>query len=163
MANLATVWVEADIHESDFDSLARSRGGKIRFRSPAYPGREFEGEVTYTGDLVDEKSRRVKLLARAKNPERLLKPGMFVEVQVLSPRGKTAPLIPAAALLTQGSRMIVYVRTGPDQFTGREVDVEISRGGTTVVRSGLESGEVVVVEGGFKLKSLAVQLASAER
>jgi multidrug efflux pump subunit AcrA (membrane-fusion protein) len=163
MANLATVWVEADIHESDFDSLARSRGGKIRFRSPAYPGREFEGEVTYTGDLVDEKSRRVKLLARAENPERLLKPGMFVEVQVLSPRGKTAPLIPAAALLTQGSRMIVYVRTGPDQFTRREVDVETPRGGTAVVRSGLEPGEEVVVEGGFKLKSLTIQVASAER
>jgi cobalt-zinc-cadmium efflux system membrane fusion protein len=163
MANLVTVWVETDIHESDFDSLARSRGGKIRFRSPAYPGREFDGEVTYTGDLVDEKSRTVKLLARAKNPDRLLKPGMFVEVQVLSPRGKTAPLVPAAALLTQGNQTIVYVRTGPDRFTRREVDVEPPRGDTTVARSGLEPGEEVVVEGGFKLKSMAVQFASAER
>ena len=49
LANLSTVWVEANIHESDFDMLARSRGGKIRFRSPAYPEREFEGEVIYTG------------------------------------------------------------------------------------------------------------------
>src|SRR5262249_50687650 len=59
-ANLETVWVEANIHESDFDRLARSEGGKIRFRPPAYPGQDFEGEVTYTGDLVDEKSRTIK-------------------------------------------------------------------------------------------------------
>lgn len=162
LANLATVWVEANIHESDFDLLARSRKGKIRFRSPAYREREFEGEVIYTGDLVDEKSRTVKLLARASNPDRLLKPGMFVEVEVFSLRGQSTALVPPAALLTQGSRTIVYVRTGPDQFTSREVDVESPRGDTAIVRGGLAPGEEVVVEGGFKLKSLAVGLASAE-
>jgi multidrug efflux pump subunit AcrA (membrane-fusion protein) len=162
LANLATVWVEANVHEGDFDRLARSRGGKVRFRSPAYREQEFEGEVIYTGDLVDEKSRTVKLLARASNPDRLLKPGMFVEVQVLSPRGKTAPLVPAAALLTRGNRTVVYVRTGPDQFTSREVDVESPRGDTAIVRGGLKPGEEVVVEGGFKLKSLAIGQADAE-
>ena len=161
MANLATVWVEANIHESDYHMLARSRGGKMRFRSPAYRELEFEGEVIYTGDLVDEKSRTVKLLAKASNPERLLKPGMFVEVDVFSLHGQRTALVPTAALLTAGSRTTVYVRTGPDHFTSREVDVESPRGDTTVVRRGLTAGEEVVVEGGFKLKALAAGPASA--
>jgi len=163
MANLATVWVEASVHESDFGMLERSRGGKIRLRTDAYPGRQFEGEVIYAGDLVDEKSRTVKLLAKCQNPDRLLKPGMFVEVQVLSRRGQQAVLVPSAALLTQESRTFLYVRTGPDMFTRREVQVEPPRGDTTVVHSGLEPGEEVVVEGGFKLKSLDSQLTTAQR
>ena len=44
-------------------------GGKVHFRSPAYPDRVFEGQVIYSGDLVDEQSRSVKLLAQAENPE----------------------------------------------------------------------------------------------
>jgi membrane fusion protein, heavy metal efflux system len=163
LANLATVWVEASVHESDFGFLHRSRGGQIRLRSDAYPERDFEGEVIYTGDLVDEKSRTVKLLARCKNSERLLKPGMFVEVQVLSRSGQAAAQVPSGALLTQGNRTFLYVRTGPDMFTRREVQIEPPRGDTTVVRSGLEPGEEVVVEGGFKLKSLDLHLTTAQR
>ena len=112
--------------------------------------------MIYPGDLVEEKSRTVKLLARAKNPDRLLKPGMFVEVEVLSPAASDRLLVPASASLTQGNRTFVYVRTGPERFARREVEVEPPRGDTAVVRERPEPGEEVVVEGGFKLKSMAV-------
>jgi multidrug efflux pump subunit AcrA (membrane-fusion protein) len=162
MANLDTVWIEASVHESDFDRLAQSRGGKVRFRSPAYPGRVFDGEVTYSGDLVEEKSRTVKLLATARNPDRLLKPGMFVEVEVLSPQATRVPQLPASAVLTQGSRSFVYVRQGPEQFERREVEADPPRGEQILIRSGVEPGEEVVIEGGPKLKALALQAADAE-
>jgi cobalt-zinc-cadmium efflux system membrane fusion protein len=164
MANLATVWVEASVPEGDFDLLARSgRGGKVRFRSPAYLDRVFEGEVIYSGDLVDEKSRTVKLLAKAENPERLLKPGMFVEVEVLSPRTEAAVQVPASALLAEEGRAFVFVKKGADRFVRREVDAELPRGGIATIRRGLNEGDEVVVEGEFKLKALSVQLASAGR
>ncbi|MDR3638593.1 MAG: efflux RND transporter periplasmic adaptor subunit [Isosphaeraceae bacterium] len=163
MANLSSVWVEANVHESDFRMLVRSRGGKVRFRSPAYPDRVFEGEVIYTGDLVDEASRTVKLLARAQNPDRALKPGMFVAVEVFSPDDKSGPQVPLSALLTHGSRTFVYVRTGPDRFARREIETSVPHGDRVTVRAGLESGEEVVAEGAFKLKALAAQTAGAER
>ncbi len=119
--------------------------------------------MTYAGDLVEEKSRTVKLLAVASNPDRLLKPGMFVEVEVFSPRSAPAAQVPASALLTQGSRTFVYVRHGPDRYDRREVEAEPPRGDVAAVLSGLEPGEEVVVEGGFKLKALAVQEATALR
>ncbi len=148
MANLSTVWIEANVHEGDFGMLARSRNGKVRFRSPAYPGREFEAEVIYTGDLVEERSRTVKLLRSAQNPERLLKPGMFLEVEILSPEPEPADQVPTSALLTQGDRTFVYVRTGPEQFERREVIVGTVNEGMVVIREGLKPGEEVVVEGG---------------
>ncbi|QEH34167.1 Cobalt-zinc-cadmium resistance protein CzcB [Aquisphaera giovannonii] len=161
LADLSSVWVEASVHESDFNMLARSRGGAVRFRSPAYPGRVFEGKVIYSGDLVEEKSRTVKLLAEAMNPDRLLKPGMFVEVEIRSPRDKPAARVPTSALLTQGSRTFVFVRTGPEEFAPREVVVETPEGELSPVRSGLEAGDEVVTAGGSKLKAMSVQLADA--
>lgn len=159
MADLSTVWVEASVHESDFGMLARSHGGKVRFRSPAYPNHVFEGRVIYSGDLVDEKSRTVKLLAEAENPGRLLKPGMFVEVEVRNPRDEPAVRVPASALLTHAGRTIVFVKTGPERFASREVQADAPEGEAAVVRSGLAPGEEVVVEGGAKLKAMAVKLA----
>ena len=165
LANLATVWVEASVHEGDFAVLdrTRSRGGKVRFRSPAYPDRVFEGEVIYTGDLVEERSRTIKLLAKAQNPERLLRPGMFVEVEILSPRMHAALQIPTSALLADGSSTFVYVKTGSDRFDRREVDAEAPRGDTVIVRGGLSDGDEVVVEGGYELKSLGVGLETEHR
>ncbi|WP_406694109.1 efflux RND transporter periplasmic adaptor subunit [Singulisphaera sp. Ch08] len=162
MANLSSVWIEASVHEGDFDLLASSHeGSEIRFRSPAYLDREFEGTVIYSGDLVDEKSRSIKLLAKALNPDRLLKPGMFVEVEILSPRKKAAVQIPSSALLNEGDRTYVFVKTGPDRFVRRDVDAEAPRGDLVTIRRGLDKGDEVVVEGEFKLKALSVQLASA--
>ncbi|WP_422929774.1 efflux RND transporter periplasmic adaptor subunit [Singulisphaera sp. PoT] len=161
MANLKTVWVEANVHEGDFNMLVRSKKGKVRFRSPAYPNHTFDGEVIYTGDLVEEQSRSLKLLARASNPERLLKPGMFVEVEVLIPRESTAVNIPASALLTEGNRSFVYVQIGPDRFERREVGAEAPRGDMVLIHDGLKVGDQVVTEGGYKLKSMAVQIASS--
>ena len=161
LANLSTVWVEASVHENDFAGLAKAKGGKILLRSPAYPGRAFEGQVIYSGDMVDEKSRAIKLLARADNSGRLLKPGMFVEVEVVSPGEGQVARIPTSALLAEGGHTVVYVRGGPDVFLRREVVSEPPRGGMASVSRGLEPGDQVVVEGGFKLKSLAIQMARA--
>jgi multidrug efflux pump subunit AcrA (membrane-fusion protein) len=162
LANLSSVWVEANVHESDFGLLSGSRGGRVKFRSPAYPDREFDGEVIYTGDLVDEKSRAVKLLARADNPERLLKPGMFVEVKILNRDPRPALQIPATALLTEGESTFVYVKTGPERFERRDVETADAEGERVTVRRGLEAGEEVVVEGGYKVKAEAMRLASSQ-
>lgn len=162
IANLSSVWVEASVHESDFAELSDSRGGRVRFRSPAYPDREFAGEVTYTGDLVDEKSRTVKLLARADNPERVLKPGMFVEVKILNREARPAVQIPVTALLTEGDSTFVYIKTGPDRFIRREIETDDAEGEKVTVLTGLNPGEEVVVDGGYQIKAEALRLASSE-
>lgn len=162
IANLSSVWVEASVHESDFVELSDSRGGRVLFRSPAYPDREFTGEVTYTGDLVDEKSRTVKLLARADNPERLLKPGMFVEVKILNREARPAVQIPVTALLTEGDSTFVYIKTGPDRFIRRVIETDDAEGEKITVLTGLKPGEEVVVDGGYQIKAEALRLASSE-
>ena len=154
LGDLSTIWVEANIHESDFEVLSQSHDGTVQFQTPAYPGRVFEGKVIYAGDIVDEKSRTVKLLARAENPDRLLKPGMFVEVHVFR-AGKHGPSlqIPASALLTDHDQAYVFLRSGAQQFLRHDVVVEAVTANRAIIKSGLKPGDEVVISGAFKLKA----------
>ncbi len=155
LADLSRVWIEVHVQETDFGLLARSREAVARFRSPAYPGRIFEGKVIYTGDLVDEKTRSILLLAQAPNPDRALKPGMFVEVEVLSPSETPAVYVPRSALLSEEDDQFVYVRTGPEQFERRVVTLGTQEENRVAVLKGVKAGEEVVVRGAFKLKATA--------
>lgn len=159
IADLSTVWLEVSVSEGDFDELARAHGGEVHFESPAYPGRDFVGRVIYRGDLVDEASRSIKLLAEAENPDRLLKPGMFVEAIVRCPGGHDAPHIPGSALVAAGEESFVFVRTGDERFERREVIPGGSAGGLIAVVRGVESGEEVVIEGASKLEAKAIAAA----
>jgi Cu(I)/Ag(I) efflux system membrane fusion protein len=72
-------------------------------------------------------------------------------------------LIPASAVLRTGSRAIVYVRLpNPDPtFEGREIILGPRVGDHYIVKSGLEAGEKVVVNGNFKIDS-AMQIAAKQ-
>ncbi|MEO6812039.1 MAG: efflux RND transporter periplasmic adaptor subunit, partial [Isosphaeraceae bacterium] len=157
LADLATVWIEAYIHESDFDQLNQNRDDPIQFTSPAYPDRTFHGKVIYSGDLVDEKSRSVLLLARAENPDRALKPGMFVEVKIHSTSARPAALIPISAILTEDDDQFVYVRIAPERFERRAVVASEHDGDRVAVLDGLKAGEEVVISGAFKLGAKALR------
>ncbi|HTU23433.1 MAG TPA: efflux RND transporter periplasmic adaptor subunit [Gemmataceae bacterium] len=155
MASLDTMWLEAYVHESDFDLLSRSKGGRVEFTSPAYPDQIFNGRVLYTGDMVDPKSRMVRLLATAQNDHGKLKPGMFVSIEIYSEDVREVPKIPASALLTDNDAFYVFVQTGPESFERRQVVVGRRVGKEAAIDRGLKTGERIVVEGGFELKSKA--------
>ena len=121
--------------------------------------------MIYTGDLVEEKSRTVKLLARAENPDRLLKPGMFVEVEILQPAASDGR--PGPGLGAPDRRRTARSSSSgpaPSSSTGARSTSEPPATGQVAVRSGLEPGDEVVVEGGFKLKAAGRRSSpSAER
>lgn len=161
IANLKSVWVEANVHESQFALLSHSDKAAITLTSPAYPDREFPGEVIYTGDLVDEKSRTVKLLARADNPHRVLKPGMYVEVRIRNPSGRQSIVVPETALMNDGESTFVYVRTKPERFEVRKVTAGQADEGQVEILEGIEVGAEIVTQGAFKLKAEAMRLAKS--
>ena len=164
LANLSNVWVEVDIHESDFARLKGRNGATVRIHSPAYPDQAFQGNVVYTGDIVHPQSRTIRLMASAPNAERLLKPGMFVEVEVLGlneSSGSTVQ-VPATAIVSHQERTFVFVQNGPEVFERREVSITGNSEGPVTIKEGIEPGEPVVTEGAFHLKAELLRLASGE-
>jgi Cu(I)/Ag(I) efflux system membrane fusion protein len=153
LADLSNVWVEVHVPESQAAAVAAGRGARVRFTTPAYPGRTFEGEVLYTGDLVDPKSRTIHLMAQADNRERRLKPGMSATVEVPVAGGRPVVLVPPSALLAAASGgALVYVQTGPDRFERRPVVTGPAHGDRVEILEGLRPGDRLVTEGPAKLK-----------
>lgn len=153
IADFATVWVQADAYEKYLPLLQQLLNKVVRFRLESYPGRVFEARVFYLGNMVDAKTRTVDMRAIVDNPDRILKPGMFVEVE-LPAQGVPAVLqVPASAIQTHEKSTFVFVEKGGGLFERRDVRVGRTGTGAVEITTGVKEGEPVVVEGAFALKS----------
>lgn len=80
IADLSAVWVKLDAYESDLVWLRY--GQKVTFTAEAYPGETFTGTIVFIDPFLSEKTRTVKVRVNVANPDRKLKPGMFVRAIV---------------------------------------------------------------------------------
>jgi len=153
IADLSKVWIHADVFEKDIAALARMTSKTLTFRAAGYPDREFTAEVFHTGNAVDERTRAITLIAAADNPERLLKPGMFVEVVLPVGAVRRAVQIPTTAVQRENQETYVFVAVRDEEFERRPIRTGRAVGGLVEVIDGLKPGERIVAEGGFALKS----------
>ncbi len=92
LANLESVWVYLDIYE---DQLGLIRyGQQVEIRSEAYPASPFTGRVWFINPVLNDESRTVKVLVNIANPDKKLKPGMYVSATIsagILANGQLAP------------------------------------------------------------------------
>ncbi len=153
VADLTSVWLRADVFEKDLGAIRGLHGQSVMFRASSYPAQQFTANIFSLGDLVDDDTRAARLLAMADNSDRLLKPGMFVEIE-LTPRNDADALqLPASAIQRHGGATFVFVSDGGGGFQRRDVVLGRSTSQRVEIDAGLVDGESVVVNGGFALKS----------
>ncbi len=154
IADLSSVWVEADIYEEHLSLLKELNGKQLQFRSAAFPDQIFQAEIFFQGEIVEESSRTISMVARAENPDGLLKPGMFVNVEL--PSLLTTPVlqVPPSAVLDYQGENFVFVSTGPESFARHNVKIGRRSEIAFEILEGIQAGDQVVTEGGFALKSL---------
>jgi Cu(I)/Ag(I) efflux system membrane fusion protein len=80
IADLSKVWVKLDAYESDLTWLRL--GQRVHFEVEAWPGEHFEGVISFIDPAVDPATRTVKVRVIVENPDRRLKPDMFVRARV---------------------------------------------------------------------------------
>jgi cobalt-zinc-cadmium efflux system membrane fusion protein len=151
IADLSTVWVEADVLEKDVGRLAV--GAKATMSLPAYPGEVFTGKVAYISNVLDRQTRTVKARIEAPNPESKLRIDMYatVVVETKASMDKMLSLPRSAVLLVQG-KTTAYVLTDHG-FEARPVETGETMKGRVVIASGLAEGDQVVTAGAFALKA----------
>lgn len=154
IADLSSVWVETDIYEEHLPLLKELNGKQLQFRNAAWPDRTFQAEIFFQGEIVEESSRTISMVAKADNKDGLLKPGMFVNVEL--PSLITSPVlqVPPMAVLDFQGETFVFVSTGPESFARRDVKIGRRSDAAYEVLEGIKEGDQVVIEGGFALKSL---------
>lgn len=153
IADLSTVWITADIYEKNIPLLNSLADRPVRVFNEAWPDRSFEAKIFYTGEIMDEKTRTVSMRAIADNPDHLLKPGMFVNIEFESGTDQELVTIPLSALQEHAGKDFVFVHKGGAEFEKRVVKPGKQNETSVVILEGLQPGERVVLQGGFILKS----------
>jgi membrane fusion protein, multidrug efflux system len=133
--------------------VARVReGSAVTARSSAFGERRFEGRVAVVDTRIDTATRTIRVVSEFDNPEEVLKPGLFMTVELEMERRDNALLIAEEALDPIGDRNYVYVIRDD---RARRVEVRLGQRlpGEVEVLSGLRAGEPVVVRGVQRLRN----------
>jgi len=149
IADLASVWVLADLFESDATQI--KEGSRAVVTSPSIPGLNAEGTVAMVSAVVDPDRHTVPIRVRLANPDGVLRPNTYARVRFATASRAGTVEIPATALISDGARQYVYVRDDAGRFARREIVAGASRDGRVPVLSGLAPGETIVDEGGLLL------------
>jgi membrane fusion protein, copper/silver efflux system len=156
VAGLGRVWVQFEAYERDLGRLQVGR--PLHFTVEAFPGQTFAGTIAFIDPVVDGGRRTARVRVQVDNPGGRLMPGMLARGQAtVGATSADAPLvIPATAPLLTGRRAVVYVQLpgfASPTFEPRDVTLGERRGAYWEVTAGLTEGELVVVNGAFRIDS----------
>lgn len=135
-------------------------GQPIEARSAAYPETPFRGTIDSIDPVVNPNTRSVTVRAILPNPDRVLKPGMLLTVNVEA-AARSGPAVPELAIIGEGDASFAYV---VDESVARRVPVRTGarQGGLVEIVEGLRPGQRVVTEGVVKITDgQRVRLAGA--
>ncbi len=149
IADLSTVWLEADVFESDLGSVRVGQQAEVAF--DAYPGEPMHGRVTYVYPTVDPVARTGKVRVELPNRGNRVRPGLFGTVRIDAPSGARGVVIPRQAALVTGDRQLVFVEHELGMLVPRLVTLGAETDSLVEVRSGLRAGERVVATAAFLL------------
>jgi len=151
VADLSSVWVQADVFERDLHSIGA--GQKADVTTAAYPDDHFSAEVARVGTVVDAQTRTAKIRFVTANPGLRLKPGMFTTATLQIPGVNTALTAPARAVFVEDGRSFMYVQTAAAEFERREVEVVAAGVNRVHVTRGIAVGDRIVSEGVLLLRA----------
>jgi Cu(I)/Ag(I) efflux system membrane fusion protein len=166
VADLSTVWIEAQVYEDEIAFL--QAGLSVSATAKSFPNREFKGKVAFIHPHLDTGTRTLKVRFDMDNPQHDLRPGMYATVTLQVPVTELHLLppdagekqrhayeqglvlaVPERAVIDTGSRKIVYREAEPDVYEGVEVRLGPRCGILYPVIQGLKAGDKVATAGSF--------------
>jgi membrane fusion protein, multidrug efflux system len=126
-----------------------SRGARVTFTVPAYPGQTFSGTVARIPQSLDPKTRTMAVELDVANSKAQLAPGMYPEVNWPIHRATPSLLVPTTAVVTTTERtFVIRVTNGKAEWVN--------------VKKGPVSGDQVEVLGNLAAGDVIVKRASDE-
>ena len=147
IADLSSVWVQADVFEQDIGAVHVGQKAKIRIN--AYPGEAFEGRIAYVYPTLNAATRTVPVRIELANPKGRLKPAMFAEVDIPVAGATQVVTVPNSAVIDSGNKQVVIVQLGEGRFDPRPVKLGQRGSDFVQVLEGIKEGESVVVSANF--------------
>jgi cobalt-zinc-cadmium efflux system membrane fusion protein len=155
IADPRVVWVTARVSPDAAAAIA-GKTGKISAGDLTRQGR-----VIQVGDVLDEKTRTIQVRLEVDNPDRTLKPGQFVDVELYGREEPVLALPTEAVLRDPAGGWTIYVESRAGAFEPKPVQVLYPVNELTVI-SGIPAGSRVVTKGAFFIMSEAAKAGFAD-
>ncbi len=146
IADLSQVWIIADVYEQDIGLI--KLGQTVLATLDSYPGRTFKGKVGFVYPTLNPATRTVKVRVELPNPNGLLKPMMYTQLEIAT-QAHTALAVPRSAILESGRRTLVLVDRGEGRFEPRPVKLGLRGEEMIEILEGVREQERVVVSANF--------------
>jgi len=154
---LNPMYVEFSPSVSDFGEFLEYRKKNKPFEVtawlPKYPKESFSGEVNLVNNQADTKTATVLMRATLKNPEKLLLPGLYVNVDLMLDKDHKAISIPESAVMNNQGILEVYVIGQNNIIQSKTITSALEYQGQVVVNTGLSAGELVAISNLDKIRS----------
>jgi len=161
IGDLSELWMLASVRQDQLASLRIGQPARVTVAGalPAATGRgaaaqsTFVGRIANLGQTLDPQTRTMQVRIVLSNAGNQLRPEMLATAEIPAGPPRQTVLVPSDALQQLDGQDVVFVRTAPDRFTVRPVQVGETHNGDTPILQGVKGGEDVVVKGSFVLKS----------
>lgn len=132
-------------------------GQRIRFDVAGLSG-SFDARVLRVNGALDPTTRLVTVRAAVVNASRKLRPEMFATVRAETAAPRPSVTVPSDAVQLLDQRPVVFIAQpdgqGGAKFVRREVQTGTTVNGQTHITTGVNAGDVVVIDGAFAVKSM---------
>ncbi len=145
------LWIIIDVPEKYLGKVAV--GQRVGVETDAFPGADFNGRVASIGEVLDPATRRVQVRCVIDNPQKRLKPEMFVRVTPMPDETRKLVRIANSALITEGLYSHVFVEKEKGLFERRRIVLGLQGREDSYVKEGLAEGERIVISGALLLNS----------
>jgi RND family efflux transporter MFP subunit len=153
IVNLNSLYLKGFALESEIQHL--SEGTNVRIRFDSFPSKHFYGEIQSISPEIDEQSKTINVYIKVDNKDHLFLPGMHAEVDLEYKVFENVIKVPRDAVITRQDRYVIFTvidiqgRIGTSNWVyvevGHQNDEEIE------IKSGIQEGDLVVVEGQMTL------------
>jgi Cu(I)/Ag(I) efflux system membrane fusion protein len=150
IAPLHRLWVRAAVPEFELNDVRE--GQKVRVIFPSLEQKTIESTVAFINPHVDPQTRRGEVRIEVENPDHVLRPDMWAEVEIEQSLGDVLS-VPASAVIDTGSRNVAFVDRDDGHLEPREVKVGAKTDDYWQVLDGLKAGEKVVTRALFLVDS----------
>ena len=166
LQSLHPIYVNFGVPQQDAAEMRIGRD--VRITTEDLAGVKFAGRITAIDSIVNEATRNVQVQATLANQHGTLRPGMFVQTEVMLGASRAVMALPASAISYAPYGDSVFVVTNlkdPNGQPYRGVRQQIvklggARGDQIAVVSGIKPGDEVVTSGVFKLRNGAAVLVN---
>ncbi|MFQ3217654.1 efflux RND transporter periplasmic adaptor subunit [Paraperlucidibaca sp.] len=153
ISGLNPIWLDANVPESLMSSL--HLGDSVEVTTVARGNKRYSGKVALLPPEIDQVTRAQRVRIELANPRDELLPGMFASLVIKQNSVADALLVPTEAIITTGSRKIVFSVNEDGKFSPNTITAGLESDTETEVLSGLSAGQKVVTSGQFLVDSEA--------